>query len=283
MRLGLLFLIMLTLSIAFASDKSKLIILSHAYFDNETDKNSVNYHLVKAIQPALGNEFHLKLQFTNHARQIKRLSSNEPSCTFNAIKTPERKQNMLFSTVPTFMHVQRQLFGLKNELKSKPSDISVEQLLHKNYIFGIIGSTSYQQLDKLFASNASNVAVIYGENPFLQLSNLLMNNRIDFIIGYQETLFAHLTVEQQSLIESRPIIELPKFINGYFACSKTPQGRRAMELMNNYMKTHDMAAYLKEIHTNNSRPEDTQAMLDIYTKTYGINFKNAPSPVQKTH
>ncbi|MCQ8880383.1 hypothetical protein NQS96_01040 [Pseudoalteromonas shioyasakiensis] len=257
-----------------ASEKRKLTILSHSYFANEFDKRNINEHFLKVIKPALGDEFHLSVQFTNHARLIKRLSSKEPSCTFNAIKSAERAEHMLFSKVPTFMHMQRQLFGLKSNIDNLPSPVSVTSLLKEKYIFGIIGSSSYQQLDSYFEKYRSKIANIYGENPFLQLSKLLLNQRIDFIVAYPESLYAHLNEDQLKLVSSRPISEYPEFTNGYFTCSKTAEGIHAIRLMNTYMMTPPMAEYLYAIHKANNLSADLEAMLNVYKRRYKISFKN---------
>ncbi|WP_217877095.1 transporter substrate-binding domain-containing protein [Pseudoalteromonas shioyasakiensis] len=258
-----------------ANEKSALTILSPSYFANEYDEKNINQHFYKVIEPALSDEFQLSVQFTNHARLMKRLASEKTSCTYNAIKTPERAKNMLFSNVPTYMHMQRQLFALKPNIDNLPSSVSVESLLANKQIFGVIGSTSYQHLDPIFEKHNAKIAHIYGENPFLQLSKLLLNRRIDYMVAYRESIYSHLDAKQLTLINSRPIKEYPQFINGFFTCSKTAAGYRAIKLFNNYMKSAEMAAYIQQLHSQSNNPDDAKAMLKIYTKSYGIRFENS--------
>ncbi|MCO6355933.1 transporter substrate-binding domain-containing protein [Pseudoalteromonas shioyasakiensis] len=258
-----------------ANEKSALTILTPSYFANEYDEKNINQHFYKVIEPALSDEFQLSVQFTNHARVMKRLASEKTSCTYNAIKTPERAKNMLFSNVPTYMHMQRQLFALKPNIDNIPSSASVESLLANKQIFGVIGSTSYQQLDPIFEKHNTKIAHIYGENPFLQLSKLLLNRRIDYIVAYRESLYSHLDAKQLKLISSRTIKEYPQFINGFFTCSKTAAGYRAIALIDEYMKSAEMAAYIQQLHSQSNHPDDAKAMLDLYSKSYGIRFENS--------
>lgn len=275
MRLIAFIVILITLNTATATEKPKLTILSHAYFASEADKLSINLHLAAVINPALADEFNIDVDFTNHARLMKRLSSNEASCTFNAIKTPERAESMVFSNIPTYMHVQRQVYALKSTLESGSAPISVTKLLENKGSFGIIGSTSYRELDEVFANKQYNVAAIYGENAFLQLSRLLLNKRIDYIVAYTQALEAHITAHELNQLTSRRIAEYPEFINGFFTCSKTTAGYRAIALINDYMKSAEMAAYIQQLHSKSNHPDDAKAMLNIYTQSYGIHFENS--------
>jgi len=274
MRLIGFIVILFTLNTATATEKPKLTILSHAYFANEFDKNSVNRHLNAVIKPALADEFDIDVEITNHARLLKRLSGNEASCTYNAIKTQNRSKAMIFSTIPTYMHVQRRLYALKSTLKSGSEPISVTELLKSKASFGIVGSTSYRELDSIFADKKFNVATIYGENAFLQLSRLLFSKRIDYIVAYKQTLDVHIPAHELNQLTSRRIAEYPEFINGFFTCSKNTEGYRAMSLINDYMQKVEMAAYIKELHQQMNDPSDAEAMLKIYTNEYGILFQN---------
>ena len=275
MRLIAFIVILFTLNTAKATEKPKLTILSHAYFASEADKLSINLHLAAVINPALADEFDIDVDFTNHARLMKRLSSDEASCTFNAIKTPERAESMVFSKIPTYMHMQRQVYALKSTLKSGTAPISVNKLLKNKGSFGIIGSTSYRDLDDVFANKQYNVAAIYGENAFLQLSRLLLNKRIDYIVAYKQALEAHIPAHELSQLTSRRIAEYPEFINGFFTCSKNTEGYRAIALIDDYMKSAEMAAYIQQLHSQSNHPDDANAMLDIYSKRYGIRFENS--------
>ncbi len=274
MRLIGFIVILFTLNTATATEKPKLTILSHAYYDNEVDTQTLTRHLDNVLQPALADHFNLVPDLTNHARLMKRLASNEPSCTFNAIKSPKRAKNMLFSTIPTFMHVQREIFALNETIQDELNPVSVVALLNKKRIFGVIGSASYRELDTVFANQKTNVAYIYGENAFLQLSLLLMNKRIDYIIAYREALEAHLSSEQLARLTSRKIAEYPEFIDGFFTCSKTPEGRKAIQLMDSFMLSERMAKYLKQIHKEGNSEQVLNSMLETYSNKYGILFQN---------
>lgn len=269
---NLLFLLFASLSVD-AKDKPTLTILSHSYFSKNYDEK-VNYENVfYAIRPALNNEFEVELDSTNHARLIRRLSSTEPACTFNAIKTPKRELSILFSSTPTFMHVQRELFTLKDTFENFPSIASIEQLIGKNYVLGVVGSTSYQQLDTIIEKHKSDVAYIWGENSFKQLGELLINKRVDMIIGYKDTLQMYLSDEQFALIRSHKIKEYPEFINGYFACSKTPEGIRAIELIEQYIHTNNMYIYLNDIHRQSNPKVIADKMMELYDSQYNVRLR----------
>jgi len=41
------------------------------------------------------------------------------------------------------------------------------------------------------------------------------------------------------------------------------------------MKSAEMAAYIQQLHSQSNHPDDANAMLDIYSKSYGIRFENS--------
>lgn len=255
-----------------AQNKPTLTILSHTYFSQELDEKISSENISQVISPALDKEFNVVFEFTNHARLIRKLSSSIPVCTFNSIKTPEREVDILFSAIPTFMHVQRELFTLKSSSKNWQDTVSVKQLLDKNLVLGLVGSTSYQALDPLIAEHKSSIAFIWGENSFKQLGELLINKRVDMILDYKSTLQEHLSEEQLSLIRSHKVIEYPDYVNGYFACSKTPQGSKAIKLIEQYLRTSKMSDYLHKIHHESNSKEVADKMMATYEKKYNIKL-----------
>lgn len=271
MRFYSLWVVILLVSYATeAQDKPTLIILSPTYFSQDLDEKISSENISQVISPALDKEFNVVFEVTNHARLIRKLSSSIPVCTFNSIKTPEREVDILFSSIPTFMHVQRELFTLKSFSKDWQDTVSVEQLLDKNVVLGLVGSTSYQALDPLITKHKSSIAFIWGENSFKQLGELLINKRVDVILDYKSTLEEHLSEEQLSLISSHKIIEYPDYVNGYFACSKTPQGSKAIKLIEQYLRTPKMYDYLHKIHHESNSKEVADKMMAAYEKKYNI-------------
>ncbi|MDQ2042554.1 hypothetical protein NRL14_02280 [Pseudoalteromonas sp. 20-92] len=267
-KICILISLLVTPSLIYANPS--LTILSYSYFSDEDADSRPGEQYYNFFQPILNTYFNTVLTRTNHARLIKRLSTNEAVCSFNLIKTKARNKQLVFSQIPTYMHQQRKLFGFKNTLKDLPTKVSISKLLNNKHTFAIVSSTSYQQLDVIFSDYRTQVAKITGANSFAQLSQLLIHKRVDMIIDYENTMKMNLTDTQFSQLESRDISEYPEFINGYFACSKTSEGKKAIALIDNYMKTPAAYDFLKQTHHNSTSPEVAERMMAIYKTTFNI-------------
>ncbi|MEL0639595.1 hypothetical protein V6260_03135 [Pseudoalteromonas aliena] len=254
----------------FINAQPSLTLLSRAYSEDQTERTA-DRHFYDLFEKVLNSKFEIDTQWTNHARMIKYLSSTQPVCTYNIIKTRQREKLFFFSKAPTTMFVQRRLYGFKETLKGLPDKVSVSKLLADNKTFGIVASTSYQELDNMFSLYQHQIASISSTNSFAQLGQLLAHRRIDMIIDYDYTVRTFLSAEQYEQLDSREIIEYPEFINGYFACSRTIAGKKAISLINSYMQTNDMYDFLKKIHFQTFGPDIAERMMRIYKSDYQIS------------
>ena len=268
-------LLTLTIFICFLSYTStvfahpKLTILSRAYINDDIDRTS-DKNFYTFFQQILASEFDLSFQWTNNARLIRRLSSSEAVCSYNLIKTKERETQFLFSAIPSTLHVQRKLFAFKSTLKDLPQIVSVSKLLAENKTFGIVGSTSYKELDPIFAHYPNQVVAVNSTNSFAQLGRLLTHKRIDMIVDYDFTLKSFLTNEEYDQLDSRKISEYPEFIRGYFSCSRTEEGKKAIEMINNYIKMPQMYDFLKKNHYTLFDQATAKRIMQVYKNEFNL-------------
>jgi uncharacterized protein (TIGR02285 family) len=252
-----------------ADAQYSLTILSRAYNDDTTERTAEK-RFYALFQQILRDEFNITTEWTNHARLIKRLSGTQPVCSYNLIKTKQREKLFLFSEIPTTMFVQRKLFGYKETLQGLPETVSVSKLLSNNKTFGILSSTSYQQLDTMFVDYQHQVASINSADSFAQLGQLLTHKRIDIIVDYEYTVKSFLSDEQYAQLDSRSISEYPEFINGYFACSQTVEGEKAITLVNQYMRTPAMYEFLKGVHYDGFDADTAKRMMHVYETKHNV-------------
>ncbi|XQF91708.1 hypothetical protein ACOBV8_19670 (plasmid) [Pseudoalteromonas espejiana] len=77
-----------------------------------------------------------------------------------------------------------------------------------------------------------------------------------------------LTSEQFKQLESREIAEYPVFINGFFACSKSTVGDKAIQAINRLMKTPSLYSYFQKNLKQTYSAETTSEMLLAYKKEF---------------
>lgn len=260
---------------SFSYSLPTLTILSREYNGDGTE-HTTDKRFYALFQEILSGELKTTAEWTNHARLIKRLSSVQPVCSYNIIKTKQREKLFLFSDAPTTMYTQRKLYGLKETLKGLPETVSVSMLLANKNTFGISLSTSYQQLDTMFADYKHQVASISRAADFSQLAQLLMHKRVDMIVSYDYTLKRFLSDDEYSQLDSRNISEYPGFINGHFACSRTAEGKKAISLLNDFMHSTEMYTFLESIHIGVFGEKITEQIMQIYINQYQV-------PPNKSH
>ncbi|XQF93903.1 hypothetical protein ACOBV9_20695 (plasmid) [Pseudoalteromonas espejiana] len=222
----------------------------------------------RAFTRLLSRSFATKLQWTNQARLIKRLATNEAVCSYNIIKTAEREKHILFSDVPTSVYEQRKLFALKQTFKDLPCGCLLDSLLKKDFTLGVDSGTSYQTLEPIFSKYKDQIAAISSEDTSSQLPNLITHNRIDMIVDYEINVREALTSEQFKQLESREIAEYPAFINGFFACSKSTVGDKAIQAINRLMKTPSLYSYFQKNLKQTYSETNCSEMLLAYKKEF---------------
>jgi len=213
----------------------------------------------------LSHAFDAKLQWTNQARLIVRLETSEPVCSYDLIKTSEREKNIVFSELPTTVYEQRKIYAFKDFLAGLPEQVSIADLLDKNHTLGVDSGTSYKELEPILKKYKNQIASISSEDTSSQLPNLLIHNRIDMIVDYEVNIQETFSKEQLKKIGSRAITEYPEYINGYFACSKTPQGIKVIQAINHLMKTPTIYNYLRK-QPGHSYSADTSSEIMLANK-----------------
>lgn len=263
-------LIVFILSCSSAVAKDSLVILSRALKDDNIERTSDKL-FYDTFSHALKDEFTTTFQWTNHARLIRRLESDEAVCSYNIIKTPQREKLFEFSHIPTSMHIQRKIYGDKETLKNRPETVSVSKLLAQYKTFGAVSSVSYEQLDKMFSNYHDQVVSLHGADSFTQLAQLLLHKRVNLIVNYDSVMKTLLTNEQLATLDSRKIAEYPEFVTGHFVCSRPPKGSKALDIINAYMSTPQMYNFIKKTHFSAFDKQTATNMLSEFKNKYNLS------------
>ena len=247
--------------------KQAVTFLSYEYFITAEEKSIDDERYLAAFTKVLSHKFKVEQHTTNVARMLKQLSGQTDVCSFNILKTPQRKKQFIFSAMPSSMFLQRRVFALKDTLKDLPEQVSISKLLANKHTFATLTSTSYQELDSMLTMYQHQIVPIIGAGDFSRLAKLLLHKRVDMIIDYDVSVKHFLTSQQYAELDSREIIEYPEFNSGYFACSRTQVGTQVIKQIDALMQSAKMHQPIKQYHYANFDPEIAERIMTIY-KTY---------------
>jgi len=194
---------------------------------------------------------------------IARLLQKIPnSCAFNRVKNPKRLKENIYS-LPVNIALGLQLYYKKGSrageqaLSARNKD---EQLLSLatlftgklNYTLGIDKGRSFSAfLDRqITALDSHNLVIIRGGGSPYSLVNMLLKNRIDYLIDYPIRVNkAQKKLQTTITLDSLEITGSPKHIIGHIACNKGPTGQKTIDDINNALQAlyHNYEFYLAHI------------------------------------
>lgn len=170
--------------------------------------------------------------------RAERMLKNESSaCMSNRIKNPEREKFSVFS-LPHDLYLGLQLYRvtkkypLSEQVLNKQGEvISLSQLFqhYPKQVLAIPTAVSYGvAIDKQINALASdNIFIRGGNSRIASLANMLLKNRIDYIIYYPQDINS-INHDNVSL-ESYTIAGSPPNFLGHVACSKTAEGKKIIK------------------------------------------------------
>ena len=177
--------------------------------------------------------------------RAERILKNESSaCMSNRIKNPQREAFSLFS-LPHDLYLGLQLYRVTQEyplseqvLNSQGEVISLAQLFqhYPKQVLAIPTAVSYGvAIDEQINTLARNNLFIRGGNSRIaSLVNMLLKNRVDYIIYYPQDINSinHGNIS----VESYTIAGSPPYFLGHVACSKTTKGKGIIRDIDNILK-----------------------------------------------
>lgn len=202
--------------------------------------------LIRLIQKHLPAYRHLE-QKMPAARLFGRLKAGEHLCVVSLYRTPGRSEFISYTSVPSTIGlplgitVKRSKARLFEQKAVNMKPVSLAHLLKNTPLrLGIAKGRSYtaegDALIKKFGSE-SNVHVRAGRDVYHGLFKMLLNDRVDFIIGYpDEMLYIARSYSASDRILNLPIREFDRFSLGYIGCPKNRWGLEAAEKLSDVLR-----------------------------------------------
>ncbi|MEP1553936.1 MAG: hypothetical protein ABJJ44_17055 [Paraglaciecola sp.] len=211
----------------------------------EKDSKPVNMH--EATYQLIFNQIKMipKISIIPDLRMKYFLDSEQPTCTFYRLQTPERTNRYIFST-PTDIFLGVKLYQHKS---SKPIDErfldKVGRLTSISNFFNdetnaanllLMSGKSYgfeldQQIEEI---NPISKIMISGESPNKAFLGMFLKKRVDYII-YYPTVFLHFPEEAKTL-RSYPIKGSPPYMFGRIMCNNTTASQAFVTQVNQALK-----------------------------------------------
>ncbi|CAN2046443.1 TIGR02285 family protein [Candidatus Magnetomoraceae bacterium gMMP-13] len=198
--------------------------------------------ITKILQKNLTDYTHDKM-LANIARMYHEFKEEKKVCNTAFFKTPEREKFMYFSipstfTLPPAIIIKKTNVNLFGNLKT----VGLEDILKTKLKLGISRDRSYgKYIDAVLEKykKQRNVFVHSGKDVFASLLNMLLKNRLDYILGLPEEVMYR--AEKFGIQDKILTIALKENENvydswlGHVACSKNEWGKKFIEKINNIL------------------------------------------------
>lgn len=223
-------------------------------------------------------EYNHQIVHVNRARGTQMLQDpNVFACDPTLLWTPDREKTILFS-IPTYatpgngITVERSKHALFAHFLSEDGHIDLAALLASNTVnVGIVAERSYGPvIDKIIHGTPQPDKLIlhYGNAAVGSMLQMERMDRFQAIISYWPEARFH--AQQQGIpltdLEFFPVKDAPKYQFAHIGCSKTDQGRAAMEIINRKMRvlrtTRLVGFYAEWMVKREEYLRDAQAFFD---------------------
>lgn len=189
-------------------------------------------------------------------RAEKMLRNEVNACMSNRIKTPQREQFSIFS-LPHDLYLGLQLYRVaqstplnENVLNNQGEIINLARLFryYPEQILATASGVSYgaaidQQIKDL---NIHNVFIREGSSRITSIANMLLKNRIEYVIYYPQDINA---INQGNIaLESYTIAGSPPYFLGHVSCSKTDVGKEIIHKINGILQQAYLSAEFYYVH-----------------------------------
>jgi len=190
-------------------------------------------------------EYEHLLMHVNRARGMQMLKDETFTCDPMLLWTAERAKSVIFS-IPTYAVASNGLIVRRQDLQKftpfmegKSVDLAA-LLASKSIRIGIVAERSYGQvIDPILKSvPQEELSLHYGNDAIGSLLQMERLGRLEALISYwPEALYQ---ARQQGIFAQDlvflPVKGTPKYQFTHIACSNTPEGRQAIEVINREMR-----------------------------------------------
>lgn len=168
------------------------------------------------------------------------LNDKRQFCSLDLLKTPSRAKHMLFSQ-PLVGMLPNGLITRKNDGRFSPyqqnGEIDLALLLQQNIMaLAAMKERAYGgDIDSLLASHTDSAA-IWWTTLETQPTNVIINGRVDFTIGFPTELYdSPEKVSKPSELAYTPIKDMPKLVFARASCSKSDNAQAIIDKVNLFL------------------------------------------------
>ena len=188
-------------------------------------------HLLEKVMPS----YRFKYLVLPASRAIHSLSDpNNTVCMLSLYKTTQRLKHISFSNEASTIGLSPSLAVRKstlNELKlNMGQEVSLAKLIHQSHLaLGISHDRSFgDALDEIIRSTDPTQLIIRpGKEPLASLTNMLLKERVDMILGYpSEHYHLQQKFDRSYRLSQLTIKEAGDFAYGYIGCTKRPDSKQ---------------------------------------------------------
>jgi len=287
LKIFTLFILLFFSAYVSANAKPEVLWLSDSQIDIDYFRSkehiSISVDTINLIVNSIDN-YQIDLKLATIPRINALLRKDHNLCMVNRIKTKPREAYSYFS-LPLNLFPGLRLYFLDNEsnfssqlLNKGGQLISLSDLFVKypENVLGISKGRSYgERLDKkISAIEADNLYIRSGSNQQEAIIEMLLKNRIDYIIDYPVEVNSMLNKLKRPIkLKSVGIAGSDKFILGRLACGKTKRSLELLSSINASLRELYKSSQFYEAHQRYLDKSD-MAQFDQYYKEVFVNTEN---------
>lgn len=227
----------------------------------------------------------IEVNYVNLTRALKAVRRFDNVCTPRVRKTPEREKSMHFSQLPYSIYPPNRLITLAGsghfdgqsqvDLQSRLPARDVKVGVFKLFTYGRPIEKARARYPESFLEMPT-----VGRSDHILLK-LLEAGRVDAIISDARTVEESLETLGQEGASELKVADLA-FLSidgveanvGHLACSKTPQGRRILDAIDQTLARPDIQQTLLKVHLDWFPPSEKAFLNNMFEKIYGISKKD---------
>ncbi|GAA0351387.1 hypothetical protein GCM10009092_14710 [Bowmanella denitrificans] len=251
--------------------KEPLVLISGNLYQHR-DVDPQEKHLLALFSQALSGEFAVETLWLNQQMRMSMIRRFDNYCSYNAIRTAEREQHSYFSRYPSTIYPSRKLVSLKGRFDGLPERVSVSALLEQKFTMAIVGMSYYGELTPLLSARPEQIVQLSGSETYDQLISMFERDRFDMLIEYED--FVRRIVGQRDVLQFRQIAEYDNSpVAGFFFCSISESGRRAVDIIDDFFRSKAMLEGLRDFHTSRFSPGDQALIFRQFRELYGLDLQ----------
>jgi len=221
--------------------------------------------IILNLQGQMSKDVEISYERADRTREWLLLNKRPDVCLYNKIKTRTRMAQGIYSKVPMNIYPANRLV-IKKEYNI-PQHTSISEAIHQYGLkIGVVAGRSYgEAIDRIIENEKQNLVIIRGEYGALRLRSMLMQSKLDGIIEYQEVFVNEIGKQKsEEMLSYIELSDIPPYILGYFVCSKSAQGKKAIEMLDELLSTKKVRDMIIEEHKAEFASIEISDLLSIY-------------------